>query len=226
MYYIETNIVEYTEIVTDDEMFNIEETIRVLLLDVADEYKVKLLGQIKSPLTAQNQRYSDAVRAHILRNNLECGDISHFTEEYPNEGILTKQATVSMVTDNIDNVFETDCTIAIELFDDIQASTKNLVEVVQPVFACLVKSLDETLCRQYLMQLGLNDYDSLFERKRPKILKDPISERILTVFRNKHWINIFEIYKDDENYYRAYGRKTQLDASEIEDKTEKMIQMD
>ena len=221
LHYIKKNINEYVELVGQVEFFAEDEAIQVISLDINDKYKIKLIGQIGAAITAQNGKYSDAVRAHILTHNLESGDIPHYTIAYPNEGVLTKRAILSMVEDNLDGIFESDCTIAVELFDDARANTKRSNEVILPLFACLVKSLDEATCRQYLRQVGFNEFDGLFERKRPKIVKDAFSERILLAFKDKHWINIFEIDKDDGNYYRAYGRKFRSEESDEE--TDKMI---
>lgn len=51
----------------------------------------------------------------------------------------------------------------------------------------------------------LNDYLSLFEGKRPKFVVSNINHSLLTSFKKKNWITRFDIDKDNESYYRAYG---------------------
>ncbi|MNP73966.1 hypothetical protein D3C76_1707610 [compost metagenome] len=76
------------------------------------------------------------------------------------------------------------------------------------LFLCLVPRLDKGQCKHYLSQLGLNDdFLSLFEQKRPKILLNDTNKRILEEFQSKYWITKFEVDDRDSNYYRAYGRR-------------------
>lgn len=57
----------------------------------------------------------------------------------------------------------------------------------------------------------LNDYLSLFEGKRPKFVVSNINHSLLTSFKKKNWITRFDIDKDNESYYRAYGRRVYKD---------------
>ena len=57
--------------------------------------------------------------------------------------------------------------------------------------------------------LGMDDFLSLFNQKRPKILRNKINEKLLNAFKNRNWIKNFTVDETDSNYFRAYGRKIQ-----------------
>lgn len=55
--------------------------------------------------------------------------------------------------------------------------------------------------------LHLENFDSLFEGRRPTFEKNKMNQQLLTAFHDKKWISRFETDKENENLYRAYGRK-------------------
>lgn len=72
---------------------------------------------------------------------------------------------------------------------------------------CLPTNVIET--RNCLSVLGMDDFLSLFNQKRPKILRNKINEKLLNAFKNRNWIKNFTVDETDSNYFRAYGRKIQ-----------------
>jgi len=215
MPYIQKYIAKYVDEILDDENFDLNEVLSVLLLSVADKYKLSLLERIDDSITARRQQYSDTIKAHILLNNLEESDISHFIASYPSEGDLTKAAIEKIAVDEIQSIFDEEYCIDKDLVDKLIASDVTY-NVKVKLFALLLPSLDEHQCKDYLRLLGLNNYLRLFEQKRPKIEISPINTRLLGIFRQKDWITKFE--EDDRNntYYRVYGRKSHKDAGKDE----------
>lgn len=61
--------------------------------------------------------------------------------------------------------------------------------------------------RECLGILNLENFDSLFEGKRPTFEKNKVNQQLLTAFHDKKWISRFETDKENESLYRAYGRK-------------------
>jgi len=75
------------------------------------------------------------------------------------------------------------------------------------MFSWLLPTLDETQCKRYLDELKLDDFSSLFEQKRPKIIINNTNKRILETFQKNRCITKYEADEKDGSYYRAYGRK-------------------
>jgi hypothetical protein len=205
--YIEQNIAEYTDIMSDD-LFITDEALNVINLPVADEHKIALLGFIPDELTAINSAYSDSVRAHILLNNFREDDLQYFVSNYATERAKTKNAIISQVLSWLKQPFTEPLQIPRKLFDDIIRSDRILTNGDQvALFSFILPSLDENLCKHYLSQLGLNSFLSLFDQKRPKIEITETNTRLLGTFQEKEWITKFGEDKNDNGYYRAFGRK-------------------
>jgi len=210
MSYIRKHIATYVAEMQDEGIFNLDEVLEVLLTTIADKYKLGLLKRIGSPLTARKSQYSDTVRAHILTNNLFEADISHFIASYPSEGALTKAAIEKIAQEKIQDIFDHEYDIDKRLVDTLLALNISY-DIKLKLFSLLLPALDESVCKRYLGQLGLQDYLSLFNQKRPKIKKSSAATHILDTFRRRGWITKFEADEKETGYYRAYGRKMHTD---------------
>lgn len=204
--YIKKFISIYINEVLDEDNFDLDEAMEVLLLSVADKHKMGLLKKIDDPLTAINQQYSDTVRAQILINNLNEADIPHFISGYTKEGDLTKEAIERITIDEIQTIFDNEYDIDKGLVDKLVVLDISR-DIKLKLFALLLPTLDEKQCEDYLNLFSLYDYIGLFKLKRPKIKINEISTRLLEVFQRKGWITKFEEDKKEDGYYRAYGRK-------------------
>jgi hypothetical protein len=205
--YIEQNIAEYTDIMSEY-LFIADEALNVLKLPVADEYKIALLCFIPDELTAINPAYYDAVRAHILLNNFNEDDLQYFVSHYTSEGAATKSAIILKVLDCLGLPFTEPLQMPSRLFDDIIQSGRTVSNDDKiTLFSFVLPSLDESQCKCYLEQLGLNSFLSLFDQKRPKIEITETNTRLLGTFQEKGWITKFEEDEKENGYYRAYGRK-------------------
>lgn len=205
--YIQKSISTYVNEIIDENNFNLDEALEVLLLSVADKHKLSLLKRITAPLTARKQQYSGAIRAHILLNNLDETDIPCFIDSYPKESDLTKEAIEKIAINEIQTIFDNEYGVDKGLVDKLVASNI-LHDTKIRLFALLLPTLDEKQCKDYLYQFGLQDYLGLFEQKRPKIEITDINTRLLEAFRRKGWITKFEEDEKECGYYRAFGRKS------------------
>jgi len=206
MPYIQKYTSAYIDEISGEDNFHLDEAQNVLLLEVEDTYKLELLRKIESPLTAKKHEYSDAVRAHILSNNLDKDDIVHFIGSYPSEGEMTKAVVEKIACDEIQMILDRKYSIDKILVDKLLISNASQDTKLQ-LFTLLLPSLDGSQCKYYLGQLGLNEFLSLFDHKRPKIQINDTHSRMLKTFRDKGWITKFEEDEKENGYYRAYGRK-------------------
>ncbi|MFD1176521.1 hypothetical protein ACFQ3W_09440 [Paenibacillus puldeungensis] len=207
--YIIVNIEEYCDLIVASELFNSDEAIELLVEHISDEFKLRLIENIEDEFTAINSAYTDAVKSYIILNKFRKEDLPYFVSHYKTEGEKTKAAIISKTMDWLETPLTEPLPISRELFEDIISSDRSMTsEEKSTLFWCLLPTLDKAQCKHYLSQLGLDDdFLSLFEQKRPKILINDTNKRILEEFQSKYWITKFEVDDRDGNYYRAYGRR-------------------
>jgi hypothetical protein len=209
--YILQYIEEYIEIINEDENYVLKEAVSLLSCKISDKQKLSILGLILDPISANNDLYSDEIKASILINNFLQADIPHFLISYSQEGEKTKSAIRGIVKKYIGKIFKEEQSVSKVLVDDLLSETSHNQDMNNMLFALILPELKELECKKYLARLGLNDYASLFEKKRPRFIISDISTRVLTIFKDRGWISKFETDEKDENYYRAYGRKSLLE---------------
>ena len=215
--YIKKYIKDYVENIITAETFAFDELIEVLSLDVADSHKIKLLGYTREAISIVAKRWSDAVKIHILKNNLMLEDISQLALIYSQESSGVKLIIEELVIKHRETVIADEKSIDIELLDKLILSGKITLNDKIRIFAITVETLNEKQCRKILAQLHLDDYEGLLNQKRPKFEINDVNEKILTSFEKKRWISSFDVDRDDTNYYRAYGRRIHVDRPEFLD---------
>lgn len=211
MPFITHNIDQYTEEVINEENFVLSEMLSVLEENVDDEYKVKLLEFTSDEISLKQKRYSDAVKLHILNHNLDVNDIPFLLSCYPKESVDVKAAIKSISIEHIADILAEQYSIPFELLSELFASNQLEMEIKKELFALCLPDMSEAQAKEYLCTLQMNDFLSLFNRKRPKFEVNEINEQILSIFKEKRWITTFDIDKSEPDYYRAYGRKMQDD---------------
>lgn len=208
MLFITHNIDQYTEDVINKENFVLNEMLLVLEENVDDEYKVKLLEFTTDKLSLKQKKYSDEVKLHILNHNLDVNDIPFLLICYPEESVGVKSAIKSISIEHTADIVTKQYSIPFELLSDLFASNQLAREIKRELFALCLPDMNEAQANEYLCTLQMNDFLSLFSRKRPKFEVNRINEQILTIFKNKHWLTTFYIDKDKPDYYRANGRNS------------------
>ena len=206
--FIVTNIVEYCTLVVGSELFDEQEAIALLSENISDKFKLTLLEHIENDLSARNEKYSDKIRAYILKHNYLEDDLEYFVENYANEGIATKAVIVDRTLEWATESFDELMPIAIELVDAITEKDAMLSEHVSSMlFACVVDKFDATQCQKYLKQLKLDDFARALNLKRPKILKTEANTRILDAFKKNGWIGSYKQDEKNIEYYQVFGCK-------------------
>lgn len=206
--FIKQNISRYIDEVINKENFDLHEMLSVLEENVDDEYKVKLLKYTTDKLTLKQKRYSDAVKLYILNHNLDVNDIQFMINRFPQESDNIKNAIRHISIEHITNIISEQFSIPFELLTELFASNQLIAERKKELFVLCLINMNEVQAKEYLRALQMNEFLSLFNQKRPKLEVNAINEQILTIFEKKHWITKFEIDKDEPEYYRAYGRKS------------------
>jgi len=205
--FIKQNISTYTDEVVNEENFILDEMLSVLELDVNDKCKINLLQLTGDTLSINQKGYSDEIKMHILNNNLDTNDIPFLLSSYLNESNNVKEIIEDIAIKHVSIIIDERYPMPIKLFSKLLLSNQLTRDTKIELFVLILPNMNELQCKTYLSTLQLPDYLSLFEGKRPKFRVNNINQRLLTTFEKKYWLTSFDIDKDDENYYRAYGRK-------------------
>jgi hypothetical protein len=210
LYFIHVNIQKYVEEVINESNFSIDEALEVLKLDIEDVYKIHLLKFTDEPISIVDKNHSPAVETYILENNFDINDLSYLLQHYDVLDGITKEAIEKVAVHYIDNIilnkYAVPYAFALKLLSNQSLDISDKLKL----FAFVLPSLKSTQCKSLLEEMHLDSYLSLFEGKRPKFKVNGMNESILNIFEKKGWITKFEA-DEDNNYYRAFGRKQQTD---------------
>ena len=216
-HFIMANIEDYCDLAMGADVFDLEESTNLLAENIPDVFKLKLLENISDTLTANNSKYSDEVKTYILKNNYSVNDLQHFMLHFMAEGEKTKAVVVVRTLEWVRSGLSEPLQLSKELFDEVVLSGSNVtIEEKAALLSCLLPALDETQCKHYLSQLGLDNFLSLFDMKRPRIAVNTTNERMLEVFLRNGWITKYDVDEKDNNYYRAYGRRIHSDGEKLD----------
>lgn len=205
--FIVKNISQYTSDIINKENFELDEMLSVLEGNVADRYKIDLLKYTTDRISVIQKKYSNIVMKYILEHNLDVSDISFLLKGYPRESDGIKELIKHISVQHITEIINHEYSIPFELLTELLNTQKLTAEIKKRLFVLCLPNMNETHAKEYLSLLQMNDFLSLFNRKRPKFEVNDINEKILTIFKKKHWITTFDIDKDEPDYYRANGRK-------------------
>lgn len=206
MDYIIGKIYEYVNIATGS-MASAEEIKDILLCEVTDEVKIKLLDEIVEKISIVDQNYSDEIIVYILKNNLDNRDLPKLFQNYKNYSLkvqkeilkIAKRNIVQISTDpkNINN------DIIIELLKDTSISETDRINL----FITIIKEITSDECKQYLAFLGLSEFVKIFEyNRRPKITINPMNKKILVALKDAGFIDRF-IENEEEKVYKKIRRR-------------------
>ena len=216
LYYIGKNINEYANSITS-EAFVLDEVVEILLWDIADDIKTRLLGFTSERLSILNKGYSIAVNAHILKNNLNPDDLSHLFATYEVWEHELQQIIHGIAINNIELIIAESMDVSSKLLKTLFALSDLEYSLKVNLFISSLPSLNEEICKEYLDLLDLSEYKKLFEtRSRPKFEINTTNERLLTAFKNNNWIHDFQEDQGKEGYYKIIRSRTTLISSSLE----------
>jgi hypothetical protein len=202
LYFIEKNIVDYCETVTSEAVV-LNELVEILTWDVGDDIKTRLLELTSDPVSVLNKGYSDTVNAHILRNNLDDGDLPHLFATYEEWDDEIRRIIHILAIDRIGLILNDSEDVSMELLTTLIASTDLDYSIKIDIFISVLPNLGEGTCKEYLDLLDLEEYKKLFEeRSRPKYEINTVNAKLLTAFRDSNWISNFQEDQNKAGYYK------------------------
>ncbi|CEG25679.1 YobI family P-loop NTPase [Bacillus sp. B-jedd] len=205
--FIEKNITQYTNTITS-EIFILEEVIEILTWDIADDIKIKLLRFTSKPISILYKSYSTAVKAHILKNNLDPHDLPNIFETYESWDDKLKQIIQDLAVEQKELIINRPQNVSNNLLRTLIASEELDYSIKIDIFISLLPILDVRKCKEYLHLLDLEEYKKLFEvRSRPRYEINTVNSKLLGAFKEGNWISDFEEDENREGYYKIVRNK-------------------
>lgn len=204
IYFIKKNLNLYVDLITSSS-FNMDELLNILLWDIEDEIKLKLLQITTEPISIVERKYSDTINEYILKNNLDDTDLLCLFISYDNWPPKVQEIICLNAEERIGDIIEDIDSISPKLLVDIFSSDKVEYNDKINVFIELLPNLNGDTCIKYISTLDLFEYLKIFEpRTRPKFEINNINNKLLTAFTNNNWIENFE---EKDGYYRILRKK-------------------
>lgn len=203
-YFIKKNLSSYVDLI-DSRSFSMNELLNILLWNVEDDIKLKLLKNTDESISIIHRKYCDAINKHILTNNLMKSDLEVLFKEYDTWSNSIQSIIFSYASKRIEEIIKHINCISEDLIIDLFYSDKIEHSEKIDIFIELLPKLDRDTCRRYSAILNLVEYVRIFEpRKRPKIEINSINNKLLTAFKNNNLINGFE---EKNGFYRISKKK-------------------
>ncbi|MDF2503036.1 hypothetical protein [Clostridium sp.] len=205
--FIKHNIEVYVEKVISEEMFDFDELIDILDINVADKYKLQLLQHTDKPISAMSELYSPEVKAHILQHNFSNDDLPKLLRMFSSQAESIQTIIIGLTISNVYEVIENEYLVPMSLCRKIFVTTTLDMDIKFQILAVATKDLNEAEFKECLRLLNQPKLLSTFDGKRPAIAITSTNEKLLDAMVNKHWIVSYDIDKKDETMYRVSSRR-------------------
>lgn len=188
LYYIKSNIDEYTEIINET-LFSQNELMDILLIDVDVNKKLKLLTLSKESISIVDKKYPVSVCQFILQNNLFNDDLPVLYKTYSKYAAEIRKIVLEYSIQNIADIIASSEDIDRKLKEDIMKSeidTENKIELLLADF----QNLNQGAISNYLHIVGKEDFKKIFDSStRPRFDDNDTNRRLLQEFINRKWIH-------------------------------------
>lgn len=197
LYYIEEKIDEYIKII-DKTLFSQDELMEVLLMDVDDENKLKLLTLSTLPISIVNKSYPIRVREYILLNNLCDGDLPILYNTYSQHEIEIQKIIFSYALQYIYNIIGSPRDVDSKLKEEIMMSSEADLEDKIELLISDFPNLNQIAVSNYLRIVDKEDFIKIFDpATRPHFSDDDTNRRLLQAFIDRGWM--YDYYSEADH---------------------------
>lgn len=208
MEYILQDMEQYVDVVSNEEIFDMDEVLQILDKPVEESYKIALIEYTNEAIAITNKQYESRIMKHIIENKLILEEIPYLIGIYIQMDQIVRDAIVDMCIKYIELIIEEKYhQIDSALLLQILSSKEVDIDQKKQVLANCLKNIGKGTVKNYLEIMGLEDYRGLFEGKKPKIIINTTNESLLSKFKVNGWIYRFEVDKKYPEYYRVIGKK-------------------
>nr|WP_235550838.1 hypothetical protein [Paenibacillus sp. Soil787] len=206
-FFISSNIEVYTNDVINEDNFMFSEIVSLLEDEVNDLCMIKLLAYTSDSISIVGKRYSEAVKLHITRYNLDINDLSYLISNYDRSSQNLKTIIITICIEHSDQIIVNGYEVSFNLLLMLLESENLEIEKKRALFILYLPNLIAGQVQKCLQLLMMTDILSLLSGKRPKLKKTNENRKILEVFEEKGWIFGFDTDRNEPEYFRARGRR-------------------
>lgn len=199
---IEKHIDEYIELI-DAQTFSFDEMLQVLLMDVSEGIKLRLMEFTSKPISILNKDYSTPICSYILENNPDPSEMPMLFKEYetfPNE---IQKSILRYAVNNPNGLIDCADDCSIKLVENYFDCNEVSIDVKIQLLVMVLPRIERVEAQKFFYALGLTEFADVFNPyARPKYEITSRNVDILNAIRENRWIN--EYYEDPEHpgYYR------------------------
>lgn len=192
--FIVRHIADYITVVSETDSFLRDEMLELLVKDISDNDKISLLRLETAAISISGKVYSDAVAAHIIKNNYSDDDFNQLIESYSSFGTQTKSAILEKVTNQIRNVLPLLATVDRQLLLVLFGSDKVVSKDKETLFTALASKASDSEIKQWLPWVDSSDFLALYDdSKRPRYENTEWNKCLLEIFKGRRLIRDYEL---------------------------------
>ena len=198
-HYIEVNIDEYIDVVTQNKsMFSMSELLVVLSMsDVGDDQKLQLLGLTKESVSIIGRGYGTRVQEYVLKHNMNNKDLPVLYRTYSQQDPLIQTIIFGHAVRDVGQIIQKPTDIDRMLKNKLIRSEDLSSDVKVKLVIADFTNMDQFTLSQNLKAAGKEEFNRLFDPStRPRFIDTPENQALLKAFQNSGWI---------DDYYSAEG---------------------
>lgn len=207
-HFIRKCIDEYIDIV-DKTLFSQKELLEILIWDISDELKIRLLRLSDEEISIIGKNYSPAVCLHILNNNFAESDLPDLFSSFEQWDNSVQSKIFDYAVKHIGSITDDPKSVSQKLINNLIGSERVDRDEKIALFIAIMPIISEESIRGILASLSLTDYLKIFDmRSRPKFEINDENEKLLTAFKECNLIDNYTESSEKQGYYKIIKPKS------------------
>lgn len=207
-HFIRKNIEKYVDIMNDF-LFSQEELLEILIWDIRDELKIKLLAFSHDKISIIGKNYSPVICLHILNNNFLKSDLTELFSSFDQWDDSIQAKIFDYAVKNIESIIDNPISVSEELKNNLMHSDKVSRDKKIDLFIAIMPELCRDRIKEILAMLHLMNYLKIFDtHSRPKFEINDENEKLLTAFKENNLIDSYKENSNKEGYYKIVRIKS------------------
>lgn len=212
LYFISKNIEKYAEIMNEG-LFSQKELLEILVWDISDEIKTKLLEFSTDEISIIDMNYSTKVNLHILDRNFMDSDLMKLFLSFEQWDDAIQMKIQDLAIADIASVINEPDSVSERLKNRLMESSELSRDSKIDLFVAMLPNLNDARIKKFLELLGLSNYLKIFDvSSRPKFQINNENEKLLTAFKERMLIDNYKEDSVKKGFYRIIRVKSKKKA--------------
>lgn len=187
---------------TEEEIFNFDEMLLLLDMELSVEHKIALLQLTQKPVSIESRKcHDDKLYAYIINKNYETGDFEYLVCNYETFKLQTKEAILSRAIQGIELLKEYLFKTSRLLITDVLSSKEATLDEKHEIFKVIALKASENEVRKWLNMIDLAVLLDVYDKgKRPKFENTDINAAILEILKQRGDITDYILDENSGKY--------------------------